>query len=84
MGGFYDHELSYGITAFIDFAAVLGCDQFVVGPTHARGGTLDLLMTDVLTYCVLHAVIAPIGNSGSLLSDGGHFGNSGCSTLVCL
>ena len=28
------------------FATVYGCDQFVVGPTHARGGTLDL-MTDV-------------------------------------
>ena len=24
-----------------------GCDQLVVGPTHARDGTLDLLMTDV-------------------------------------
>ena len=24
-----------------------GCDQLVVGPIHARGGTLDLLMTDV-------------------------------------
>ena len=30
-----------------DFAAVSGCDQLVVGPTHARGGTLDLLMTDI-------------------------------------
>ena len=26
---------------------VSSCDQLVVGPTHARGGTLDLLMTDV-------------------------------------
>ena len=25
-----------------------GCDQLVVGPTHACGGTLDFLMTDVL------------------------------------
>ena len=30
-----------------DFATVSGCDQLVVGPTHTRGGTLDLLMTDV-------------------------------------
>ena len=34
----------------------------VVGPTHARGGTLDLLMTDV-PYLVRVAVVAPIGNS---------------------
>ena len=36
----------HGVTAF-DFATVPGCDQLVVGPTHARGGTLDLLMNDV-------------------------------------
>ena len=36
----------HGVAAF-DFATVYGCDQLVVGPTHARGGTLDLLMTDV-------------------------------------
>ena len=35
----------HGVAAF-DFATVSGCDQLVVGPTHARGGTLDLLMTD--------------------------------------
>ena len=35
-----------GVAAF-DFATVTGCDQLVVGPTHARGGTLDLLMTGV-------------------------------------
>ena len=34
----------------------------VVGPTHERGGTLDLLMTDVLDL-VRVAVVAPIGNS---------------------
>ena len=34
----------------------------VVGPTHARGGTLDLLMTDV-PGLVRVAVVAPIGNS---------------------
>ena len=36
----------HGVAA-IDFATVSGCDQLVIGPTHARGGTLDLLMTDV-------------------------------------
>ena len=34
----------------------------VVGPTHARGGTLDLLMTDVPDL-VRVSVVAPIGNS---------------------
>ena len=50
-----------GVAAF-DFANVSGCDQLVVGPTYARGGTLDLLMTDV-PYLVRVAVVAPIGNS---------------------
>ena len=30
-----------------NFATVPGCDQLVIGPTHAHGGTLDLLITDV-------------------------------------
>ena len=34
----------HGITA-LDFATVSSCDQLVIGPTHARGGTFDLLMT---------------------------------------
>ena len=51
----------HGIAA-IDFATVSGCDQLVDGPTHARGGTLDLLMTDVPDL-VRVAVVAPIGNS---------------------
>ena len=51
----------HGAAAF-DFATVSGCDQLVVGPTHARGGTLDLLMTDVPDL-VWVAVIEPIGNS---------------------
>ena len=48
--------------AAIDFATVSGCDQLVVGPTHARGGTLDLLMTEVPDL-VRVAAVAPIGNS---------------------
>ena len=42
----------HGVAAF-DFANVSGCDQLVVGPTHARGGTLDLLISDLpdLGFC---------------------------------
>ena len=36
----------HGVSSFA-FATVSGCDQLVVGPTHARDVTLDLLMTDV-------------------------------------
>ena len=36
----------HGVVA-LDFATVSGCDQLVIGATHARGGTLDVLMTDV-------------------------------------
>ena len=38
---------SYGVAAF-DFSTVSGSVQLVVGPTHERGGTLDLLMTYVV------------------------------------
>ena len=38
-----------------------GCDQLVVGPAHARGGILDLLMTDVPDL-IRVAVVVPIGN----------------------
>ena len=51
----------YGVAAF-DFATVSGCDQLVVGPTHAPGGSLDLLMTDVPDLLRV-AVVWPIGNS---------------------
>ena len=51
----------HGVAAF-DFATLSSCDQLVVGPTHARGGTLDLLMTDV-SDLVRVAAVAPIGNS---------------------
>ena len=50
----------HGVAAF-DFITVSGCDQLVVGPTHARGGILDLLMTDV-TDVVRVPVAAPIFN----------------------
>ena len=61
------HQEQWGSTTttchgVFDFATVSGCDQLVVGPTHARGGTLDLLMTNV-PELVRIAVVAPIGNS---------------------
>ena len=52
---------SHGVAAF-DFATVFGCDQLVIGPTHARGGILDLMMTDVPDIIQV-AVVAPISNS---------------------
>ena len=51
----------HGVADF-DFATVSGCDQLVFSITHARGGTLDPLMTDVPDL-VLVAVVAPLGNS---------------------
>ena len=51
---------SHGITA-LDFATVSGCDQQMIGPTHACGGTLDRLMTDV-SDLVQAAIVAPLGN----------------------
>ena len=51
----------HGVVAF-DFTTVYGCDQLVVGPTHARGGTLDLLMTDDAVP-IRVAVVGPLGNS---------------------
>ena len=51
----------HGVAA-IDFSTVSGCHQLVVGPTHARGGALDLLMTDVPDL-VRVAVVEPIGST---------------------
>ena len=45
----------------LDFATVSGCDQLVIGPTHAHGGTLDLQMTDVPDL-VRVSVVAPLGS----------------------
>ena len=42
--------------------SVSGSDQLVIGPTHAHGGTLDLLMTDVPDL-VWVAVVAPLSSS---------------------
>ena len=50
------------VVAALDFATVSGCDQLVIGPTHARVGTLDLLMTNVPDLLRV-AVVAPLGSS---------------------
>ena len=47
----------HGVVAF-HFETVSGCNQLVVGPTHARGGTFDLLMTDVPDL-IRVALVAP-------------------------
>ena len=49
----------HGVAA-LDLATVSGGDQLVIAPTHARGGNLDLLMTNVPD---LVAVVAPLGMS---------------------
>ena len=54
----------HGVAA-LDFATVSGCDQLVIGPTHACGGTLDLLMTDV-SDLVWVAVVAALDRSDHL------------------
>ena len=65
--GHHQEWLGYTTTnrhevAAFDFSTVSGCDQLVVGSTHARGGTFDLLITHVPDL-VLVCVVAPIGNS---------------------
>ena len=57
----------YYVAAF-DFTTVSGCDQLVVGPTHARGGTLDLLMTDIPDL-VRVSVATPIAVGNSVHSS---------------
>ena len=52
---------AHGVAAF-DFSTVCGSDQFFVGATSERGGTLDLLLTDVPVLVGI-AVAAPIGKS---------------------
>ena len=48
--------------AALDFDTVSGCHRLVISPTHACGGTLDLLMTDVPDL-VRVVVVAPLGRS---------------------
>ena len=51
----------HGVAA-LDFATVSACDQLVIGPTHVRGGTRDLLMTDIPDL-VQVTVVAPLFSS---------------------
>ena len=48
--------------ATLDFATITGCDQRAIGPTHARGGTRDLLMTLVIDLAGV-TFVAPLGSS---------------------
>ena len=57
--------ISNEVAAF-NFATLSSCYHLVVSPTHAHGGTLDLLMTDVPDL-VRVAVVAPIGTRITLL-----------------
>ena len=60
MVGFYNHTSSWCCTFRLrncDWLRSVGCR-----PTHARGGTLDLLITDVPDILRV-AVVAPLGNS---------------------
>ena len=61
--------------AALDFFTVSGCDQLVIGPTHAGGGTFDLPMTDVPDL-VRMAVVAPLGSSDHSSLDS-HFDGTG-------
>ena len=65
LNGHHQERLSSTTTnrrgvAALDFATVSGCDQLVIGPTHSREGTLNLLMNDVPDI-VQVAVVAPLG-----------------------
>ena len=55
--------------AAFDFATVSCCDQLIVGPTHARGGTLDLLMTDVPETGMFLWMSSPLIRGGPLLNQ---------------
>ena len=70
----------HGVATF-EFATELGCDQLVVGPTHARGGTLDLLMANVPDL-VRVSVVAPQVTQITPLCRS-HFDGSGYSKLEC-
>ena len=58
MVGFYNHELFMVLKSLTSLLCSVGFDF----PTHACGGTLDLLMTDVSDLVRVDDV-APIGNS---------------------
>ena len=51
----------HGVAAY-DFATASEGDKLVVGSTHGRGGTVDVLLIEVPDQARV-AVVAPIGNS---------------------
>ena len=51
------------------FDTVTGCDQLVVGPTHERGGTLDLLMTDLPDLRQANVTPIPTGPPSSYAAN---------------
>ena len=50
LDGHHQEWLGSTTTSVFDFGTVSGCDQLVVSSIYARGGTLDLLMTDIPDY----------------------------------
>ena len=69
VGDFNSHHVEFGSPrtdrsglAAMDFLSESGCEQLVRGPTHALGGALDLLFTDVPELAKV-SVVAPIGSS---------------------
>ena len=56
--GFY--ATNRHVVSAYEFKTVSDCDQLVFDPTHARGGTLALLLTDAHD---LVRIVAPIGNT---------------------
>ena len=69
----------HGVAAF-DFATASGCGQVVIGPTHTRGGTLDLLIT-IVPDLVGVPVVVQLGPRITYFY-GRHFVNTRCSKLV--
>ena len=77
----------HGVAAF-DFATVFGCDQLVINPTQARGGTLDLLMA-VVPDLVHVTVVSTTRQSLRLLIEGGdwyvsQFGRQHCCQHILM
>ena len=58
-----------------------GCEQLVIGPIHARGGTLDLLMTDFPD--VVRVAVVTLIDKSNHFSFGGHFDGTLCPKLAC-
>ena len=58
--GWVLQSINRHVVAAFDFATVSGCDQLVVGPAHARGGTVDHRVDSCyreFTKCKNHALI---------------------------